>query len=180
MMFQHSHHLPLSTSYLPQSQYTLQWLTTSDEFLRTTFPNNSDAAFVSHHKPKPSDLILHYNYGAAAVKQWGRNHGVLDNRPGLPRFQPPEPVARGPTQSVGVCTATTSKLANAHGDVIQQQPTGPGNGGSMGSAAAQPVWDEDDVMLFFWGNSMPSMERHTEKEREHKANINRWRAGTAV
>ncbi|KAI9570372.1 hypothetical protein HD554DRAFT_416031 [Boletus coccyginus] len=158
-------------SHAPQSRYTLQWLAASDaasaEFLRATFPNNSDAAFASHHRPKPSDLLLHYNYGAAAVKHRGRNRGVLENRSGLPRPQPPEPVARSPTQKVG--------------DMIQQQPAG--NGGGMGSAATdseRPVWDEDDVMLFFWGNSMPPMERHAKKEREREANINKWRAGTAV
>jgi hypothetical protein len=35
--------------------------------------------------PKPADLLLHYNYGAAAVKQWGKNTRVLTNRPNIPR-----------------------------------------------------------------------------------------------
>jgi hypothetical protein len=48
------------------------------------------------------------------------------------------------------------------------------------TGSKEPVWDEDDVMLFFWGNSMPSMERHAQKEQERKENINKWRAGTAI
>jgi hypothetical protein len=52
--------------------------------LETMFPNNSDGAFLNQHEPKPSDLLLHYNYGAAAVKHWGRNVDVLDKRPDLP------------------------------------------------------------------------------------------------
>jgi len=174
--------LPDGTSYPPSSRYTLQWLAEDNQFLRSIFPNNSDAAFVSHHKPKPSDLLLHYNYGVAAVKHWGRNQDVLYNRPGLPRPQAPETVAMGPTKSVGDRTTTTAKLADARAQGIQQQPAG--NGGGMGLAAGtdsqQPVWDEDDVMLFFWGNSMPAVERHAKKEQEHKENINKWRAGTAI
>lgn len=117
--------------------------------------DNSDAAFASHRKPEPSSLLLHYNYGAAAVKQWQKqwsgNQDVLDNRPGLPRPRAPEIVAMGPTRSVGDRTTTTAKLVAARAQGIQRQPAG--NGGGSGSAAAtdskRPVWDEDDVMLFF-------------------------------
>jgi hypothetical protein len=170
------------TSYPISSRYTLQWLAAHHPVLQSFFPNNSDAAFVSRHKPKPSDLLLHYNYGAAAVKHWGRNQVVLDNRPGLPRPQAPETAAMGPTKSVGDRTTTTDKLAKFRTQGIPPQPAG--IGGGTGSAAAtdskEPGWDEDDVMLFFWGNSMPSMERHGKKEQERKENINKWRAGTAI
>jgi hypothetical protein len=88
----------------------------------------------------------------------------------------------GPTQSIGDRTTTIDELAAARAEGIQRQPAG--NGDSTGSAAVtdseQPVWDEDDVMLFFWGNSMPSMERHAKQEQERKESINKWRAGTAV
>jgi hypothetical protein len=168
----HILNLPDGASYPFSSRYTLQWLAADNIFLRSIFPNNSDAAFVSHHKlePKPSDLLLHYNYDAAAVKHWGRNHTVFNNRPGLPRPQAPETVAMGTTK--------VAKLTTAQAEHIQRQPAN--NEGSASSAEAtdseQPVWDEDDVMLFFWGNSMPSMERHARKEQERKENINKWRA----
>jgi hypothetical protein len=88
----------------------------------------------------------------------------------------------GTTTGVGDHTTTTAKLAKAWGEGVQRQLAN--DEGSAGSAAAtdseQPVWDEDDVMLFFWGNSMPSMERRARKEQERKVNINKWRAGTAV
>lgn len=103
-------HLPLGTSHPRRSRYTLQWFAANDEILHATFPNNSDAAFLSHHKPKPSYLLLHYNYGAAAVKNWGRNHAILGSRSGLPRPHPPEPVAMGPTKSVGDRTTAIAKL----------------------------------------------------------------------
>ena len=107
----------------------------------TFFPNNSDGAFASHRKPEPSDLLLHYNYGAAAVKHWGRNQDVLDNHPGLPRPRGPETVAMGPTRSVDDRTTTTAKLVAALAQGIQRQPAD--NGGGSGSVAAtdseQPV-----------------------------------------
>ncbi|KAF8232644.1 hypothetical protein L208DRAFT_1270819, partial [Tricholoma matsutake] len=163
----HIRNLPDGASYPFSSRYTLQWLAADDTFLRSFFPNNSDAAFISHHKPKPSDLLLHYNYGAAALKHWGRNHTILNNCPGLARPQAPE-------------TVPTKSLTTAQADRIQRQPAN--NGGSAGSAAAtdseQPAWDEDNVMLFFWGNSPASIERHAMKEQERKENINKWRAAT--
>ena len=165
-------------SYPPQSRYTFQWLFTDDPGIHDNFPNNRDAAFVSHHKPKPSDLLLHYNYGAAAVKKWGRNHAILNSRPGLLRPKPPETVTMAPTESVGNCKLTITKLTAAQDNGVQQQP-GEGNTNSAAATdSEQPVWDEDDVMLFFWGNSMPSMERHAKKERERTESINKWRAGT--
>ena len=173
--------LPSDGHYPTSSRYTFQWLDNDNPYLRRMFPNNIDASFVSSQKPKPSDLLLHYNYGAAAVKHWGRNYAALSNRPGLPRPQAPEPVPMGPAQTVGDRTKTVTKLANARAEEVQQLAN---TGGSAGSAATidseQPVWDEDDVMLFFWGNSKPAMERHAEKEQERKEYINKWRVGTAA
>jgi hypothetical protein len=54
----------------------------------------------------------------------------------------------------------------------------------VGSAAPadseQSIQDEDDVMLFFWGNSKASVERHAKRERERERNINEWRKGTVA
>ena len=46
--------------------------------------------------PKPADLLLHYNYGAVAVKQWGKNTSVLSNGPGIPHPSVPELVPLAP------------------------------------------------------------------------------------
>jgi hypothetical protein len=43
---------------------------------------------------------------------------------------------------------------------------------------AQDRWDEDDVMLFFWGNSKAARERHAQKKQERTAYLEDWR--TAV
>jgi len=49
------------------------------------YPNNTAAAFKRRtNLPKPSALLLHYNYGAAVVKLWGHRTEVLDQR-NIPR-----------------------------------------------------------------------------------------------
>jgi hypothetical protein len=130
------------------------------------FPNNCDAAFKSFPKSMPADTLLRYNYGAAAVKQWGKNTNVLNNRAGLPRPQKSKVLLVGPTRGIGDRMSTINKLARARGE--------PADNGEE-----HLKWDEDDVMLFFWGNSKASVERHAKKEREREQNINEWRKGVA-
>ena len=127
----------------------------------------------------PADTLLRYNYGAAAVKQWGKNTAVLNNRAGLPRPQKSKVLPVGPTRGIGDRMSTINKLALARAEAGQVQPAD--NGDGAGSAALAGLkWDEDDVMLFFWGNSKASVERHAKAEREREQNINEWRKGTTV
>jgi hypothetical protein len=86
-----------------------------------------------------------------------------------------------PTRGVGDGAKTSPKLTKARAEGAQPQRAD--NGDSKLSAAIDsepPVWDEDDVMLFFWGNSKPAMERHAKKAQERKENIDEWRAGVGV
>lgn len=142
------------------------------------FPNNLDAAFKNRQKPKPSDLILHYNYGAAAVKYWGRNLEVLDKdkRPDLPhpKQRQADTMVMGPTTSIGDRAEMIKKLTTARAEGSQ----GGGIESAEGTTLEQP--DEDKVMLFFWGNSMAARERHAKKEQACKETINEWRAVTDV
>jgi hypothetical protein len=144
--------------------------------LETMFPNNSDGAFLNQHEPKPSDLLLHYNYGAAAVKHWGRNVDVLDKRPDLPRPKELDNVVMGPTTSVGDRAKPIDKLTAAQAEGSH----GGGMGSAAGTTSEQPVGDKDEVMLFFWGNSMAARERHATKEQVRKGTIDKWRTGTGV
>ena len=141
-----------SVRYPTGSRYTLQWLEHPNEFVQPMIPNNSDAAFKKNTGlPKPSDLLLHYNYGAAAVKHWGHGIEILQNRPNLPSSCPRMPV-----------------LA----------PTGPvTSDGGMVESASQEVWDEDDVMLFFWSNSAAARERRLKKLSENTQRIEQWKGG---
>ncbi|KAF8867756.1 hypothetical protein BD779DRAFT_1685398 [Infundibulicybe gibba] len=68
-------------SYPLDARYTLQWLFPANPCTLSYMPNNRDATFLNHQLPRPADLLLHYNYGAAAVKNWGKNVGALDQLP---------------------------------------------------------------------------------------------------
>jgi hypothetical protein len=62
----------------------MQWLVTGDEVIRPIIPHNSDAAFKRHtNASKPSDILLHYNYGAAAIKIWGMGKTSFGTWPNL-------------------------------------------------------------------------------------------------
>ena len=87
----------LHRTYPVRNRYTLQWLINPDPAISLSpIPNNIDAAFMTgSRKPKPSDLLLHYNYGSAAVKQWGHGVELLKNRANPPRPIPPVPALIG-------------------------------------------------------------------------------------
>ncbi|KAF5382213.1 hypothetical protein D9615_004418 [Tricholomella constricta] len=162
--------------YPVNSRYTLQWLSPVDWPVLRMFPNNTDAAFVSR-KPKPAETLLHYNYGAAAVKHWGRNIDVLTNRPNVPRPSAPQAAPLDPSRVIGDQTKTTGKLAEARDQAGQQLSSGNGGGGSAVAGGHSEKWDEDDVMLFFWGNTKAATERHAKRERVREEKIYNWRAG---
>jgi len=93
--------LPEGVSYPGRSHYTLQWLVSSGK-VTSMVPNNSDsdAAFKKRTgKRKPLDLLLHYNYGAAAVKCWGRGSEVLQNLANPPCPPVPVPAPTGPLRT---------------------------------------------------------------------------------
>lgn len=75
-------------------RYTLQWLEHVSPADAVIVPDNSDATFKKHtKKAKPSDLLLHYNYGAAAVKRWGCGKEVLTKLANPARPQVPVPAS---------------------------------------------------------------------------------------
>ena len=53
---------------------------------------------------------------------------------------------------------------------------GPGIEGIVDSEG-QARWDEDDVMLFLWGNSNASKDRHRKKLEESTRHMEEWREG---
>ena len=150
----------------------MQWLV-PDQTTLGLFPNNRDATFkTENRKPMPSELLLHYNYGAAAVKLWGQATEVLLDYAKPPC--PPAPVAAlmGPLKKVHNRTTVRQKLKAARAAIV-----------GIGSRSQQPVesedqegtWDEDDVMLFFWGNSRAAQERHLKKVHENAQRMEQWR-----
>ncbi|KAH9959461.1 hypothetical protein BC827DRAFT_1377170 [Russula dissimulans] len=150
------------------------------------YPNNTTAAFKrGTNLPKPSPLILHYNYGAAVVKLWGRRTEVLD-RPNVPRprvvknHQPDGP-SRGRNNRL---TAIRKREARnntgvSSGEVGEVVGDGATDTTDNPTVVTQPMvgyrgWDEDDWMLFFWGNTPAARERHRAAEEESSDRIARW------
>lgn len=174
-------HTSEDVCYPSRSRYTLQWLVTPSAYIIATIPNNSDAAFKKYtRKPKPSDLLLHYNYGAAAVKSWGHGTDVLQNLANAPRPPVPVPARTGPSRTIHDKGAVIHKLdaaRNPSGAGAASSTAGAGAGmGGLVESEAQAMWDEDDVMLFFWGNSQAAKERHLKKVSENTRRMEQWRA----
>ncbi len=62
--------------YPAGERFTLQMLGEPDDRdkLLAKHPNNTDAAFKRDTGlPKPSSLLLHYSYGASAIRVWGQH-----------------------------------------------------------------------------------------------------------
>ncbi|KAH9952808.1 hypothetical protein BC827DRAFT_1252193, partial [Russula dissimulans] len=157
--------------------------------LLLAYPNNTDAAFKrGTNLPKPSSLILHYNYGAAAVKLWGRRTEILD-RPNIPRpqvvtnHQPGGP-SRGRNNRLIAIRKREGHDNTAGGSGESAESAEVAGGGATDvtdnpTVVVQPMvgyrgWDEDDWMLFFWGNTPAARERYRAADEQSSNRIARW------
>lgn len=59
--------------------------------------------------------------------------------------------------------AARRRGAGARGELVESEDPG--------------TWDEDDVMLFLWGNTTAAKERRLEKANEDGERIEQWRGG---
>jgi hypothetical protein len=111
--------------------------------------------------------LLHYNYGAAAVNCWGRGKDVLQKLANPPRPSTPVPAPTEPPKNTQDGTAVIRKLEET------------GNLGGAGTGemveSEDQVWDEDDVILFFWGNTQAAKERNLKKVGESTRRTEQWR-----
>ena len=145
--------IPENVKYTDDERFTLNWLANPDLYLHSILPNNTDATFKKYNrKPRPSCLLLHYNYGAAAVKWWGHGQKMLQKHASLPRLSMHVPAAMGPSKVRHERVHTIQKLNDAWAG---HRPN-PGNSKAravveMADSEGQTYWEEDDLMLFFWG-----------------------------
>jgi hypothetical protein len=169
----HERTLSEDIKYPDQERYTLQWLNGS-EALQLRTPNNSDATFKKYNrKPKPSPLLLHYNYGAAAVKWWGHGaaHLARSNRPNIPRPSAPMPAPMGPTRTTHNRQSTTDKLTR-----MRNLPSG-NVGGTGGAIPNEDVMDPDEVVLFFWANTPAACDRRKRAVTDDASRMEQWQRG---
>jgi hypothetical protein len=60
-------------------------------------------------------------------------------------------------------TLSQPESSDGAGDGSFIAGAGAGIGGLVRSESSRAMWDEDEVMLFFWGNSQAAKERHRKK-----------------
>jgi len=158
-----------SVEYPGDVRYTLQWLDPPDRIALLVTPSNVDATFKKYtRKPKPSALLLHYNYGAAAVNRWGHGKEVLKNNANPAHPRTAEKVLLGPSKvvhdrSIAINKRKATRGANEAGSTNTATGDQPSE---MVELRDQTGWDADEIVLFFWGNSPAAMERHRKKEEE--------------
>lgn len=127
--------------------------------------------FVNQALPKPADVLIHYNYGAAVVKHWGQNTYILNNCSDIPRPSIPAPAPLGPPRFKSNLKYAIQERAVA----THQEECVAGN-----DTEARESWDEDDVVLFCWGNSRVAQARAARVEEERNKNLEEWRSGVAT
>jgi hypothetical protein len=160
-------------------RYTLQWLNPLNNISSATIPNNSDATFRQNTRlAKPSDILLHYTYGATAIKCWGKETQVLQSRENIPCPGESKPAEAEPSRTKHDRTIALRKREKYRSQEGGGSTVGPGTGGVVESDG-QAMWDEDDVMLFLWGNSQAAKERHVEEVAEKSEQIEQWRGGVS-
>jgi len=172
-------YLPLTHSFPTNSRYSLPWIVYPPPGIGRLYSNNLDAAFLDQNLPKPADLLLHYNYGVAVVKWWGKNSARLEERLELPRsgcaIAAPMPTTTTTNDRIG----PIQKQDVASGKTQGQTPGKCGQSIHRTAAADDPevqeVWDEDDVILFLWGNTKAAQERFVRKEQDRRAFMEEWR-----
>ena len=168
-------HIPANVNYPPGCRYTLQWLETTDEAAMFLIPNNSDATFRKRVRKRdlPSDVLLHYIYGAAAVKNWGRGMEILQKHANPPRPQVPAPAPAGPSKTIQDRATTIKKCEAA------KKRGRAGAGAGVLVESEDQVWDEDDTVLYFWGNTQAAKKRHLKKANKETRRIEQWRGGVS-
>ena len=157
------------------SRYTAQWLVLPGRDTRH-ISHNCDAAFAKNSKAKkPSALLLHYNYGAAAVKLWGHKTHILNNLSKKNRPEKPMPAPSGPPKKVHNRTVMLKKRRAALAASLKAAKKS-----SKSKGKSKADWDEDEVMLFLWGNSKAASNRHLKKSEEKRDGFEKWRRGVAA
>lgn len=185
-------HLLAGTNYPEGERFTLQLIEIFDaadiQIVEDWCPIGRNAAFANNSNiPKPSGLLLHYNYGAAAVKWWGQHTDILrSDRPPHPipppphpprrrrhRRQPPAPVA-GPSTDVPSYLKPPPTTIHDRTISIRKRHPDENPTDSDSESMEWESWDEDDWMLFCRLNTK-AVHDHLQAAKEgSSSNIRAW------
>ncbi len=144
-------------------------------------PNNSDAAFKKYASrfKKPSALLLHYTYGATAVQLWGHRLDLLEDLVELhPSTPVPHPAAL-PKQIHDRKIAIDKRKSDAQAEDEASKAAAGKTSKCKTRDEGEAAWDEDDAMLFFWGNSRAAKERYIRTSEEQRQKVEQWKRGIA-
>lgn len=152
-----------------------------DNFDNLVLLDNNDATFLEPSiLPKPSALLLNYNYGVTAVRRWGQNTAIISERAAAFRPKAPTP-AMGP--------AKTSREENRKNFAKKRKRLETGclsenEGEEKGTKVSDSrdeaqEWDEHDIMLFFWRNTKIVRERLRDEAHNLSTRIEDWRRSVA-
>ncbi|KAJ7046173.1 hypothetical protein C8F04DRAFT_987884 [Mycena alexandri] len=166
--------------YSTKPHYTLQWLE-GTEHQRRDIPNNMDAAFKTNSKkPKPSALLLNYNYGVAALKWWGKGPEHLLTA----RKRPTPPIAAplGPSRIRHDREVTTGKLDDA------RKAPASFAGGQDGSGGNNDVDDIDErrqsdaerLVLTLYASAPAARDRRAKQRAEREHRMVEWQSGVRM
>jgi len=117
-----------------------------------------------------------YNYSAAAVKCWGHGTEVLPNRANPPCTPVSVPAPTGPSTTIYNRSVAIRKCNGLLMELVLGIPQ-LGLIQGLVESEGQAMWDEDDVMLFFWGNSQAAKERNLKKAEEKTRRMEQSRKG---
>jgi len=174
-------------------RFTLQLIEIMEGHVRSAvvraFYIGRDAAFaVDSGTSRPSALLLHYRYGAAALRWWGHHTDVLRTQ----RHTRPQSSDPGPSYLTGRPMSNHNRTT-----AIQKREHSNTAGGSKKKRGRAPKtavcykdsitvdvvdepvddwmeWDEDDWMAFFMYNTKAARERRQAAEEESSTNIKAW------
>ncbi|KAJ7689119.1 hypothetical protein B0H17DRAFT_1067041 [Mycena rosella] len=170
--------LPDSVKYSTSPRYTLQWLN-GDPYLQSIFTNNKDAAFKKHVRKStlPSPLLLHYNYGVAALKWWGNGPEYLITA----RMRPAPPIVAplGPSRNKDDRSITTK---------LEEARTLGGLQGGAGAGSSKEIEDIDErrdadaerLVLEFYANTPTARRRRAQEKAEKQDRMTQWQSGVVT
>jgi hypothetical protein len=153
-------------------RFTAQWLV-SDPKLERGLVNNTDAAFKTWSRSNlfPSELLLDYNYGAAAVKLWGRGrHTLVDH------------VFQRPLKAIPITQPVFKEMdAGARAELALKRDlsalTGSGAEHMQGGDAEE--LDEDDILMLFAASTPAARARRERDRRKLAESVQHWTRSVA-
>jgi hypothetical protein len=138
------------------------------EHQKRDFPNNKDAAFKKHSKkPKPSPLLLNYNYGVAALKWWGKGPEYL-----LTARKRPAPPIAAPLGSLRSKHNRSHKLAGLQG--------GSGDNGEVEDIDERRQFEAERLVLTLYANTHAARGRRAKQQAECKDRMAEWQNGVPM